>query len=219
YKIAIHKTLNFVMRELKNSAGGFYAAIDADSEGEEGKFYVWSKTEIEKILKEEAPMYCAYYHVEENGNWEGTNILHIQEDAKYWAEKFALTVPEFEDRIAACNHLLLQERSKRIRPITDDKIILSWNALLLKAFAFAYAATQQESYKEEAIALASFLKQTFETKEGYLRIFTKGKTQHIACLDDLAFWAEACIHLQEITGDTNYLLEAKLIMEYILLHF
>jgi uncharacterized protein YyaL (SSP411 family) len=141
YQIAIEKTINFCLNELSDPKGGFYAAIDADSEGEEGKFYVWSQSEIEAILGQDAALVCNYYGVLKEGNWEGKNILHINKSSEIFADENGLALETWNDILENSNQKLLIERKKRIHPAIDDKIILSWNALMLKAITKASAST------------------------------------------------------------------------------
>ena len=219
YAEQIKKTFSFLQREMKDLDGGYYAAIDADSEGVEGKFYVWSLQEIENILGEDAALFCSYYSVTAEGNWEGHNILEVITDLNKVKGNFRLSEKELEAKIEILNEKLLNERAKRIRPATDEKILLSWNALLLKAYANCYAALGIEIFKTEAIALASFLKEKFKKKDEYFHTYTKGISKYPAFLDDLAYWIDGLIALQEITGDIKYLFEAKELTKVVLKEF
>ena len=221
YANAISNTIAFVMKELKDSKGGYYAAIDADSEGVEGKFYVWQKSEIESALGSDAAIYCRYYNVTEEGNWEENNILHITDDAQPIAKEFNISLHEFEKIIAVSNEKLLAIRNKRIRPITDDKILLGWNSLLLTALCRSYAALQIKSYKDEAIELFDFIESSFvdEKTGGYFHTYKNDVAKYPAFLDDYAYYIQACIQLQEITGDQTYLAKAKLLTEFVIEHF
>ena len=204
---------------MKDADGGYYAAIDADSEGVEGKFYVWDLAEIEKILGEEAALYCHYYSVTKDGNWEEKNILEVTADLKPLLEKFSISEKELTAKIEILNEILLKERAKRVRPATDEKILLGWNALLLKAYASCYAALQIESFKTEAIELAIFINDKFYKDGKYYHTYTKGESKYPAFLDDLAYWIDGLIALQEITGDTKYLFQAKKFTEIIIKDF
>ncbi|MCY7291323.1 MAG: thioredoxin domain-containing protein [Ferruginibacter sp.] len=220
YKNAIEHVCNFLFAEMKNNDGGYYAAIDADSEGVEGKFYVWDKKETEKILGENAYLFNNYFDVTEYGNWEEKNILRILKPLKDVAKSLNITLPEAEKNISAAKQKLLIERDKRIRPSTDDKILLGWNALLIIAFCKAYAALQQDKYKIAAIELFDFIEKKFDDgKEGFFHTYKNGVAKYPAFLDDYTYLADACIQLQEITADENYLHKAKKITEYIFKNF
>lgn len=218
YTDAICKTLDFLISEMKHPQGGFYAALDADSEGEEGKYYVWKKQEVFDLLGEDATLYCSWFNISGNGNWEGKNILHITEEPEIFAERNNMSLPELENFISRCNIKLMAARNKRARPITDDKILLGWNALLVTAFSKAYAATGMEKYKSEATALFDFINRMFAdgSVSGYLHTYKNNQARFPAFLDDYAYLVQACLHLQEITTRQQYLLEAKRITQYVI---
>lgn len=215
YKEVIDKTIQFLRREMFNSNGGYYAALDADSEGVEGKFYTWQANELKDILDEDYKLFAVFYGLEENGNWEETNILWMQNSYEEFAKTHGLEIDFLKRIIHGCNEKLLQHRSKRIRPQTDDKIILGWNALLIKAFVKAYCATLNDSYKFFAIELDDFLEKEMKKDEKtYFHTYKNGKATVSAFLDDLAYWTESKILLQEITGEENYLFQAQKLLEY-----
>jgi len=220
YADAIDKTLGFFIREMKHPEGGFFAALDADSEGEEGKFYVWDKTQIDDILGNDAALYCKWFGVSEKGNWEGKNILHISTSEAVFAKENNISTEALQALISEGNEKLLRERNKRPRPITDDKILLGWNALLLTAFCKASAALGNTYYQEEAVALFDFIAEKFSS-EGMIRFHTykNNEAKHPAFLDDYAYMIQACIHLQEITSNQQYLIEAKKMTEYVINNF
>lgn len=221
YKAAVIKTIGFISREMQHKEGGYYAAIDADSEGVEGKFYVWQKKEIDLILKDDSTIYCACYNVTDGGNWEGQNILHIIKPMEILAKDFKVSIEELHLIISTSNKKLLQTRNKRIRPITDDKILLGWNALLITAFCKAYAAIQEESYKDSAVELFQFIESAFVNREdkSMYHTYKNGQAKYPAFLDDYAFYIQACIHLQEITGNQDYLKRAQELTTFVTFHF
>ncbi len=142
-------TLTFIMRELLSPEGGFYSSLDADSEGVEGKFYVWGKPEIDDLLgAKKSEVFCDYYDVTENGNFEHKNILHIQTDIQSSAKRFNLSTDEIKKILEESRKILLEARSKRVRPGLDDKILTSWNGLMLSAFARMYQVDRDEVYKK-----------------------------------------------------------------------
>lgn len=218
----IRRTLAFVINELKDEKGGFYTALDADSEGVEGKFYTWSKAEITELLGGDAILFCDYYNVTETGNWEHSNILHITQTLEELATKYSISIETLQQQLASNEAMLLKARSARVRPGTDDKIIVSSNALLIKAFCNAYAALGDEMYLAEAKNLYSFIQKHFKDHtDQYLLLHTYklGEARYPAFLDDYAYIIQAGIALQECTGDQQYLLDAKLYCNYVLQYF
>jgi uncharacterized protein len=226
YRQAIMQTLDFVQRELGATKGGFYAALDADSEGEEGKFYVWQKNEILKVLGDEGEEFCAYYDVSEKGNWEGKNILRIHTLAPGSGEQGRSTVsgqqssntrqPSAESRTK-----LLEHRNQRVRPKLDDKILSGWNALLITALCKAFAALGEEKYRDLAVKTMEFLEENM-AGEGIYRFYHShagGKAAIPGFLDDYAYLIEAYIQLQEVTGKISWLNKAKQLSDWVLLSF
>lgn len=216
YRTAILQIVQFLENEMKAPGGGYYAALDADSEGKEGKFYVWSEKQIKMLLGNEAASFCDYYNVSETGNWERENILHITADAKDVAVKYGLTEELFLEKMTRCRQQLLKERNKRIRPATDDKILLGWNALLVTAFCKVGAALCNEEIKQNAQELFEFLEKSFSGNQGELyHTFNAGRAKYPAFADDYAYLIEACIQLQEISGNQDYLHKAAGYTSYI----
>ncbi|MEO8171499.1 MAG: thioredoxin domain-containing protein [Sediminibacterium sp.] len=219
YADTIRHTLSFIEREMRSDENGFYSALDADSEGVEGKFYTWSQSEINDLLGKDAPLFSSFYDVSENGNWEHTNILRITKSIASFAEENNISAEELEQKLAACRDILMEYRSKRIRPLLDDKILLGWNALLNTAYSKAYAALGDESYKATAIRNMAFLETNLLDAElGWYHTYKNG-ARIPAFLDDLAYLVQAYIHLQEITGTGEYLVKAQKLTEHILTHF
>ena len=212
YKKVMDQTLHFLDTELSNEQGAYYAALDADSEGVEGKFYTWSYAEIKAIVDPSIfEDFCTYYQVTEAGNWEHTNILWTQapiEEGMHAA---------FEE----ARNLLLAARTKKIRPALDYKIILSWNNLMIVGLCKAYAALGNIAYKQKAINTMQWIEQNMlNEKENYFyHSHTKGKNKSFAFLDDYASLIQAYIHLQEMTGDITYVEKAAKWMDYLQTHF
>ena len=217
YQKAIEHTLAFLINELKDADGGFYAAIDADSEGIEGKFYVWDKTEIDNILQADSEWYCKYYNITQEGNWEGKNILNVTTLPAAFAQNIGKREDEFGEMIRTCSMKLLKVRNERICPTTDDKILLGWNGLLLTALCRSFASLQKEDYRKEAIELYEFLVGKFKRNDegGMYHTYKNGKATQYAFLDDYAFFIQGCIHLQEITGNNDYLATARMLTQYV----
>lgn len=215
YREAIDETMEFIREEMKDPDGGYYAALDADSEGEEGKFYVWDYDAFRDAAGENADRLCRYYGVTPGGNWESSNILNRPEtDATLLAE-WNLEPAAFRLMLREAKSRLLAARAERPRPLTDDKIILGWNALLLTAMCRVYACFAEERVLQEAISLYHFLRVKFD-EDGMIQRHTykNGQARHPAFLDDYAYLAEACIALQEITGNQEYLFDAKALVEF-----
>lgn len=221
YARAIHETLEFVERELMHSNGGFYSALDADSEGVEGKFYTWSKQEIEEVLGEEASLFCAYYDVTAAGNWEETNILRIKTQPAAFAAANGYTETNWLEKLAITKAKLRQRRDQRKRPLLDDKHLLGWNALMNAAYGQAYAVLGNTHYRSIAEKNIQFLEVSLKKgEEGkWLHTCKEGKASIPAFLDDYAYLIQAYIQLQEITGDGGYLLKAKELLELVNRYF
>ncbi len=222
YKDAIEETLSFVQRELMAPNGGFYSALDADSEGVEGKFYVWDKTEIDEILGDEAKEYCTFFGVTEEGNWEEKNILNRQLDEIDYCKYHQIKdVDAFKKRIKTNNQLLLKERAKRIRPSLDDKQLLSWNALMATAYAKAGAVFQNRDYIQIAEKAIQFLLKEFRQEDGlaFYHTYKEGQKQYHAFLDDYAFLIEAILTLYSTVFDEELLFEAVKLSDYVIQQF
>jgi uncharacterized protein YyaL (SSP411 family) len=212
YKDVIHATFVFLQRELFNGAGGYYAALDADSEGVEGKFYTWSYDELKAVIDPTIfDDFIAYYQVTPNGNWEHTNILWTQNALeKEWE-------PAWQNALKK----LFDTRAVRIRPALDHKVILGWNAMLIVGFCKINAATGNEVYKKAAIECMDWLEANlYHADEHYFfHSIANGVPKAHAFLDDYANLIQAYIQLQTITGDPSYLFKAKKWMDYLLIHF
>ncbi len=221
FKEKLEETLGFVKRELTDTNGAFYSAIDADSEGLEGKYYTWTKSEIETILDEDAAIFCEFFGVLEEGNWESTNILHVKTSLVQFAEEKKLNYNLVQEKISESKAKLLYHREKRTRPILDDKIILGWNALMIIAYCKAYAATGIQEYKLLAVKNIDFLEKFLcnaATLQWY-HTYKDGIAKYPAFLDDYAFLISAYIHLQEVTGNEKYLTNAKALTIHVMEHF
>jgi uncharacterized protein YyaL (SSP411 family) len=221
YARAIEETLSFVERELMHADGGFYSALDADSEGVEGKFYTWSKQEIEEVLGEEAVLFCTYYDVTEEGNWEETNILRIRIQPADFAAANGFTEADWLEKLDKAKTKLRQRRDGRQRPLLDDKHLLGWNALMNTAYGQAYAVLGNTHYKAIAEKNIQFLEASLKKGEAgkWLHTCKEGKASIPAFLDDYAYLIQTYIQLQEIAGDGNYLLKAKELLELVNRYF
>lgn len=209
-KIAI-ETLDYVAREMTGPDGGFYSTQDADSEGEEGKFFVWSAAEISQALgPEDASIFSRYYDVTAKGNWEGHNILHVTGSVAEIAAELNITVESLNQVLERSQAKLFALRETRVHPGRDDKILTSWNGLMLKSFALASRILDREDYKALALANANFILTTMRTPEGRLyRTYKDGKAHLNAFLEDYSYYADGLLALYEATFDLKWLEEAK----------
>src|SRR5262249_8780961 len=158
YKQICTETLDYVRREMTDRTGGFYSSQDADSEGEEGKFFVWTPQQVAHLLGEEdARLFCRYFDVTEFGNFEGHNILHIEEDAKVIAKLMGVTPDRLNEVISRGKRILFETREARIKPHRDEKMLTAWNGLMLRGFAEAARVLDREDYLKTAIDNAKFL--------------------------------------------------------------
>jgi len=196
YLQVVRETLDWILREMSDSKGGFYSTLDADSEGEEGKYYVWSKTEIESTLGSDlAEPFLNYYNVTADGNFEGNNILHITD----LSEKIkAQDNPDkFERDLAESRARLFEQRSRRVRPLTDDKILTSWNGLALTALCRGYQVTGDERYLDAAIHNATFVLEKLWRDGKLTHSYRQGKHSHGQFLEDYAYYIKGLIDLYE----------------------
>ena len=220
YREVIDQTIGFVKREMMNPLGGFYSALDADSESEEGKFYVWKFNEVVKLVAN-AEIFSQFLDITQGGNWEGKNILRVKTPAAEFARAKNISIEELRSVIENGRSVLFSERQKRIRPALDDKIILSWNALMNVALSKAFAATGNDEYRDLATINMEFLTTHFKNKsnEYFHRTWKNNQAKNFACLDDYAFLVQALLHLQEITGEVDWMFKAKDITEYVMKNF
>lgn len=222
YEAVIRETLEFIERELSAENGGFYSSLNADSEGEEGLFYVWEEHELEKHLTpKEAEVFAEFYGVQSKGNWEDNkNILFREHKASVFAQKNDYTASEFQIHLKSAEKKLMAVRNKRIRPSTDDKILTSWNSLMVIGYLDAYTALGKEAYKTKASEALSFIENNLMQNDGGLyRNYKDGKPSINAFLDDYAFLASAYIKMYEVTLNKKWLVKSKKLVDYTLKHF
>ena len=179
YQQIVNEIIAFITLELTSPEGGFYSALDADSEGVEGKFYTFTKADIDEILGDDAQLFCIYYHITKDGNWheEKTNVPFRNEEDDALAEKLGLPVDTLLSKIAASKQKVFDARAKRIRPGLDNKILASWNGLMLKGLCDAYRAFDQPEFLALALKNADFILNGLITKAGILkRVYTADST-------------------------------------------
>ncbi|MEM1326488.1 MAG: thioredoxin domain-containing protein [Bacteroidota bacterium] len=223
YQTAIAETLTFIEREMTHKDGGFYAALDADSEGVEGKFYVWQQSEIEELLDTEtAQLFNKYYQVSKEGNWEDTNILYRNQSAQTFAKLRGLDIANFQAKMQSARAILLEARAQRIRPGLDDKILLDWNALMCTAYVKAYQALGHEEYKTAALRNIEFLFDHFPQQDHTLKLYhtyKDGQAQYDAFLNDYAYLIEALLHVYTLDFKTGYIDLAAQYADFVIAHF
>lgn len=220
YQHVVYQTLEFVKRELTADNGAFYSALDADSEGEEGKYYVWNKAELMDLLGDDFELAEAYYNVNNKGLWEGSYILLRHESDNVIAAQFNLTEAELSLKINEINAVLLKAREKRIRPGLDDKTLTSWNAIMLKGYVDAYQTFNEPLFLDAALKNANFIIDTQLRKDGGLHHNYKNGTSNIdGYLEDYSFTIEAFIALYQNTLDEKWLRHADNLVQYTLTHF
>ena len=222
YAMVIKETLDFVRRDLLSPDGGFYSSINADSEDEEGRYYVWTKAEIESVMDPVvAKLFIEFYQVTDSGNWEkGKNVLYPLSSKHAFAARKNIPAETIYTTLESAERELLRARGKRVAPSTDDKILTSWNALMLKGFLDAYFALGDSKYLQNALANARFLEKNMIRQDGRLwRNFKDGKAATDAFLDDYALLAKAFIQLYQATLDIHWLGKARVVTDYAVEHF
>ena len=207
------ETIDWVLREMTGADGGFYSSLDADSEGEEGKFYIWTADEIRELLGGEAALASEYWGVTESGNFEGRNILNVPNDPAMIAARHHMSSDELRARIAAAAHALLAARAERVRPGRDDKVLAAWNGLMVRTLAEAARAFDRTSYREAAVKHGEFLFRVLVRDNRVLRSYKDGAARIAGYLEDSASLALAALALYELTFDTAWLARSRALAE------
>jgi uncharacterized protein YyaL (SSP411 family) len=220
YKTIVYETIAWLEREMTSAEGGFYSALDADSEGIEGKFYIWEKEELDALLGEDSELFCEYYHVKEQGNWEhDSSILYKDLSDEAFVSKHKLPLQEFQQKVKSWKDLLCKARAQRVAPGLDDKILASWNGLMLKGLADAYRVFDEPKFLELALRNATFLKAKMKDGEKLYHNYKNGKATLDGFLEDYAFVADGMISLYEATFDEQWIDEAISLVNYVIEHF
>lgn len=216
------ETLDYVLQEMTSPPGGFYSTLDADSEGEEGKFYVWTEQEVMDLLGPDLGMLArAIYGITPAGNFEGHSILFRSQRDEALAERFGLPVETLQDHIRTIKATLYKQRSKRIWPGRDEKILTSWNALMIAAFAQAGTAFAEPKYTQAAVTAARFVLDTLRDSRGRLyRTCAIGQPAKLnGYLEDYAYLVDAFVTLYEATFDPQWIVEAQQLCQVMIEHF
>lgn len=219
FRQVCQETLDFVLRELTHPDGGFYSSLDADSEGEEGKFYVWDYAELETTLGPDFDFFKLAYGLTPGGNWEGKTVLQRALDDKTLSARTALPAAELTVKLAECHARLLAARTRRVRPGTDDKVLVGWNALALEAFAEAGRILQRQDYLHAAARNASFLLENLSSDGRLLRSWRAGQARHNAYLEDYASLSLALLALYQADHNPEWYTAALRLADEMVAHF
>jgi uncharacterized protein len=220
YRQIVEDTLDYVIREMCSPAGGFYSSQDADVDGEEGTYYLWTRREVEDLLgSRDGEIFCKFFGISESGNFEGKNILNIPSDPNEVSASLGITVEELEKVIADCRRMLREARDKRTKPRRDEKILASWNGLMLKSFAEAARVLKRPDYRRIAEENALFIIQNMFLGRQLFHSWKDGETRVKGLLEDHAFLADGLLNLYQTTFDPKWFQEASSITELILSRF
>lgn len=222
YRRICEETLDYVRREMTAPEGGFYSTQDADSEGEEGKFFVWTPEEVTALLgPEDGRLFSAYYGLTPEGNFEGKNILHVPKDEDVVAHLEGVTVERLRQAVVRGRRILFDAREGRVHPARDDKILTGWNGLMLAAFAEAASVLARDDYRQTAERAANFLLMMLRRPEDdrLLRTYKEGRVKLPGYLEDYAALADALIVLHEATAELRWLAEARALADAMLALF
>ncbi|MGA9995710.1 MAG: thioredoxin domain-containing protein [Pyrinomonadaceae bacterium] len=214
------ETFDYVVREMTDESGGFYSTQDADSEGHEGKFFVWTAGEIKEILGEDdGKLFCAFYDVTEGGNFEGQNILNIRRNAEAVAKDENVSIERLREAMERGRQKLFEAREKRVKPGRDEKILTAWNGMMLASFAEASAILERADYRKVARKNAQFLLEKLRRDGLLLRTFKDGQAKLNGYLEDYAFLTDGLISLYEATGELRWLAEAQAVTDKMIEEF
>lgn len=203
YKVVIEQTVGFVKNNWLDGDGGFFSALDADSEGEEGKYYTWTYEELEKEIsdRESLDLFCRYYNISKNGNWEHTNILWCNDDIESFSSNNGLDIVMVKGRLEYCKTLLLEKRKQRIRPLLDDKKLLGWNAMMATALVKVFRALEDENALGMSKRCIAFIEANMKQPDGsYFHNYKEGKAANEANLEDISQYLYALLNLKGVTG-------------------
>lgn len=219
YLEVIRKTLDFVLREMRSPEGGFYSALDADSEGEEGKYYVWKKRQIQEILGKDADAFCLYYDATDGGNFEGNTILNNNINLSTVAFQLGMTQDQVRESVSDGTKKLLDARAGRVRPGLDDKVLTSWNAMMISALVKGYRVTDDASYLGAAESCVEFIQKNLIQDDILLRTYKGGRAKLRGYLEDYAYLVNALVDVFEANPDARYLDLAQRLATYMVSHF
>jgi uncharacterized protein YyaL (SSP411 family) len=220
YKRIAVETLDYVMREMLDQTGGFYSAQDADSEGEEGKFFVWTLSEVEEILgSDDAKLFNFFFEISESGNFEGKNILQRGYSVEAAARALKIEPDELEGVLNSGKQKLFEQREKRVKPFRDEKVLTAWNGLMLSSFAEAAAILNDQRYLDIAVRNAEFIINDLWKDERLLRTYKDGEAKLNAYIEDHANLADGLIALYQASGVLKYLESARQLADTMITEF
>lgn len=221
FKDVVEETLDFIKQSMTSPEGLFYSSLDADSEGTEGFFYTWTREEFDEVLGTYSELMAEYYGMGTEGVWLHKRcVLYRPFDDDEFAQQHFLSTEELKALINHCKSLLVEQRNKRVKPGLDDKVLLSWNALMIRAYADAYSTFGNAEYLGIALNAARFISSALKNPGGgYFHTWKKGKARIAAFLDDYTFFAEACLSIYQITLDNTWLGEAESLVKFALSNF
>ena len=209
YRRIAEETLHYVLREMTSPEGGFYSSQDADSEGKEGAFFVWSQGEVQAALGEDADAFCRYFDVRTEGNFEGANILNIPRSGDVVSRLCGISEERLLEIVQRGKQVLFEARGKRVKPSRDDKILTAWNGLMLRSFAEAAVALGSEAYRDAAVRNARFLMSRLCGEGRLFRCFKDGRARFNGYLEDYAYLIDGLLSLYEAVFDSRWVSEAE----------
>ena len=210
YRRIAEETLDYVLREMTDPSGGFYSTQDADSEGEEGEFFLWTPDQIQSVLGDgDCALISGYFGVTDGGNFEGKNILHVPQEAESFAAVAGINPDVLEGAVQRGKSLLLEARERRVHPGRDEKVLSAWNGLMMGSFAEAASILHRDKYRQTAVASASFLMEALRKDGRLLRTYKEGRASLKGYLEDYAFVADGLLALHVATLDHRWLMEAR----------
>jgi len=221
FKSVVYETAHFIERELMDTSGAFYSSLDADSEGVEGRYYVWTESELKELLGKDFPLFASYFNVDENGYWEnGQYILLRKQSEEEFAQNHSLNARQLNAQIGAWKYRLLKKREQRIRPGLDDKTLASWNALAITGLIDAYNAFHDDYFLQMALKNARFIvNNMLKNKVHLYHSWKNGKCSVDGFLEDYALVIRSFLSLHETTGDETWLKHSKKLMKHVFAHF
>jgi len=219
YVRVLRETLDYLLREMQDSTGGFHSTQDADSEGQEGKFFVWQKEEFDRVLRDDAAIAGLRFGVTDRGNWEHENILTAAMTVQQVAERAGKSEDQVRAVLRRARAALLAQREQRVHPGTDDKVLAAWNGMAIAACAVGYQVTGEQRYLEAARRAAAFVLSEMRVDGRLLRSWRAGVAAHMGYLEDYAFVADGLLCLFEADFDPRWLSEAKALLSIVEEHF
>jgi uncharacterized protein YyaL (SSP411 family) len=219
YRETVTATADWVMREMQSEQGGYYSSLDADSEGEEGKFYVWDRDEVAAITGEDYALTAAAYGLEGPPNFEGRYHLHVIGELPRLAERFGVAVNEVVRRLERTRSRMLDVRARRVPPARDEKVLTSWNALMIRGMAIAGRHLERQEWIDSAARALDFLRETLWKEGRLLATYKDGRAHLAAYLDDHAFLIDATLELLQVRWRSEWLAFAQALADVLLAHF